>query len=250
MTAGLRAWLDLFSVAELVDDVDHGLWGEVFKVVVVDLDHGSVGAGTEALDFDQGKLLVLGGLTGLDAELSLESLEDLCGATAAEHARGGGAELQKVLSDGLAVEHGVESGDLVYAHRRHLEELGDIVHDRDRDPTRVLALTEVEQWDDGGLLVLLGVVRDDLLCHLLVLLVKLKGDIGVVVVGVAVDKEGVGRASCRGGEGTSSNGPRGAAGDSNSVGASRSGGDGSHERARGCAEGSHIEIKGDLGRGT
>lgn len=207
MTTGLRAGLDLFTVAELLDDVDHGLWGEIFVEIVVDLNHRGVGASTEALDLDQGELLVLGGLTGLDAELVLKSLEDLCGATTAEHARGGGAELQEVLSNRLAVEHGVESGDLVNTHGGHLEELGDVVHDRDGNPTGVLTLTEVEQWDDGSLLVLFGVVGDDLLCHLLVLLVELERNVGVVVVGVTVDKEGVGAARGRSGEGTSSNGP-------------------------------------------
>ena len=196
MTTRLRARLDGLALAKLVDDVDHGLWGKVLVVVIVDLDHRSVGTSTEAFDLDECELLVGSGLASLDSQLALERFENLCGTATAKHAWRGCAELKEVLSNRLTVEHGVEGSDLIDTHWWHLEQFGNIVHDRDRNPTGILALTKVEQWDDSRLLVLFGVMRDDLLCHLLVLLVELKGNVGIVVVGVAVNKERVGRASC------------------------------------------------------
>ena len=58
-----------------------------------------------------------------------------------------------ILADGGAVVHGIEGGDLVDAGRGHLEQAGDLVHDADRGEA-VLALAEVQQRHDGGLLVL------------------------------------------------------------------------------------------------
>ncbi len=72
------------------------------------------------------------------------------------------------------VEHGVESRDLVDAHGRDLEELGDVVHDADARPALVLPLREVKQWDGRRLLVLWRVMRDDLLRALLVLRAELE----------------------------------------------------------------------------
>lgn len=61
-----------------------------------------------------------------------------------------------------------------------------MVHDRDAGPSLVLLLSDFEEGNDGGLLVLGGVFGDDGLCDLLVLSVELKGDGGVVVRAVAV----------------------------------------------------------------
>ncbi len=97
----------------------------------------------------------------------------------------GGAELHKVLADGLAVVHGVEGCDLVDAHWGHLEHAGDLVHDADAGEA-VLALAEVEQGHDGGLLVLGRVPLEDLIDDLEVLLGELERDALVVVRLVAV----------------------------------------------------------------
>ena len=59
------------------------------------------------------------------------------------------------------VEHGVERRDFVHAHGLHLEQLRHIVHDTDARPSLVLSLAEVEEGDDGCLLVLGWVMRDD-----------------------------------------------------------------------------------------
>jgi hypothetical protein len=61
------------------------------------------------------------------------------------------------------VEHGIEGRDLVDPHRRHLKELCDVVHDTDARPPFVLPLSDVEERDDRGLLVLRRIFGDDLL---------------------------------------------------------------------------------------
>lgn len=65
-----------------------GLWGQVLVVVVVDLDHGGVDAGAQALDLDVGEEAVLGGVAGGNAEVLVDSLDDGVGAAAAELAGG------------------------------------------------------------------------------------------------------------------------------------------------------------------
>ena len=89
------------------------------------------------------------------------------------------------LADGRAVVHGVEGGDLVDAHGGHLEQAGDLVHDTDAGEA-VLALAEVEDGHDGGLLVLRRVPLQDLRHHLLVGCIELERDVWVVVARVPV----------------------------------------------------------------
>lgn len=77
----------------------------------------------------------------------------------------------------VPVEHGVEGRNLVHAHGRHFEKLGDVVHDADACPAFVLPLAEVEERNDGGLLVLGRVVGDDLLRTLQVIRGELERDL-------------------------------------------------------------------------
>lgn len=95
------------------------------------------------------------------------------------------ARLNKELAHGRPVVHGVEGGDLVDAHRGHLEHAGDLVHDGDGGEA-VLALAEVEERHHGGLFVLWRVALEDLGDDGLILLGELEGDVGVVVWCVAV----------------------------------------------------------------
>ena len=90
-----------------------------------------------------------------------------------------------VLADGGAVVHGVEGGDLVDAGGGHLEQAGDLVHDANGGEA-VLALAEVEQGHDGGLLVLRRVPLQDLRDHRLVRRAELERDLRVVVARVPV----------------------------------------------------------------
>lgn len=85
----------------------------------------------------------------------------------------------------VPVVHGVESGDLIDAHRGDLDHLGDGVHDRQAGPAK-LTLAKVQKRHDGSLLVLGRVLGHDLLCTLHVFGGKLKLDVGIVVRGVAV----------------------------------------------------------------
>lgn len=97
----------------------------------------------------------------------------------------GRASLDVKLAHGGSVVHGVEAGHLVDAHGRHLEDAGDLVHDRDGGEA-VLTLAEVEEGHDGCFFVLGGVALEDLGDDFLVLVGELEGDGGVVVGGVAV----------------------------------------------------------------
>jgi hypothetical protein len=65
------------------EELDGGLGGEVLVVVVVDLDHGGVDAGAEALDLDEGEEAIGGGLALLDAEVGLDGLDNGVRAAAA-----------------------------------------------------------------------------------------------------------------------------------------------------------------------
>lgn len=65
-----------------------GLWGQILVIVVVDLDHGGVDAGSQAFDLDVGEEAVLGGVAGGNAEVLVDSLDDGVGAAAAELAWG------------------------------------------------------------------------------------------------------------------------------------------------------------------
>jgi hypothetical protein len=96
-----------------------------------------------------------------------------------------GADLDKVLADRLAVVHGVEGRDFVNAHRGDLEHAGNLVHDADAS-VAVLALAEVEQGHDGGLLVLGRVALEDLIGEGEVLLGELEREGRVVGRFIAV----------------------------------------------------------------
>lgn len=73
--------------AQGADKLDGGLRGKILVVVVVDLNHGSVNAGAEALDLDKCEEAVGRGLALLNAKLLLEGLDNDVGAAAAELTR-------------------------------------------------------------------------------------------------------------------------------------------------------------------
>ena len=81
LLAGLQVIKDLMSVGD----------GEVLVVVVVDLDHGGVDAGAEALDLADGEELIVGHAADADAKVLLAGRHDL--VTASEPAGGGCANL-------------------------------------------------------------------------------------------------------------------------------------------------------------
>lgn len=96
------------------------------------------------------------------------------------------ADLQVISPNRITVVHCVKSGDFVNAHRWHLEDARNLIHDADTCPAVVLALTEIQQWHDGGFLVLAWVSGEDFLDETLVDLVEFERDVGVVVGCIAV----------------------------------------------------------------
>jgi hypothetical protein len=66
------------------------------------------------------------------------------------------------------IEHGVESRNLVYPHRRHFQELRDIIHNADTRPPFVLSLSKVKERNHSCLLVLGWVTRNDFLGPLVI----------------------------------------------------------------------------------
>ena len=71
LLASLQVIKDLMSVGD----------GEVLVVVVVDLDHGRVDAGAEALDLADGEELVVSHATDADAKVLLAGRHDLVAAS-------------------------------------------------------------------------------------------------------------------------------------------------------------------------
>jgi hypothetical protein len=115
--------------------------------------------------------------------------------------------LNEELADGGSVVHGVERSDFVNAHGGHLEEPSDLVHDADGGEA-VLALAEIEDRHNGGLLVLGWVSLEDLCDKLLILGVELERDIGVIVGRVAMHLKGVALAARGAGYGAGLEGSR------------------------------------------
>lgn len=76
------------TVLEGSEESLDGLGGQILVVVVVDLDHGGVNAGTQALDLDVGEEAVLGGVAGGDAEVLVDSLNNGVGTATTKLAGG------------------------------------------------------------------------------------------------------------------------------------------------------------------
>jgi hypothetical protein len=74
--------------SEGLEEVLDGGGGKVLVVVVVNLNHGGVDAGTEAFDLENGEETVGGGLALLNAELLLDGLDDNIRAATSKLARG------------------------------------------------------------------------------------------------------------------------------------------------------------------
>jgi hypothetical protein len=90
-----------------------------------------------------------------------------------------------VFADRVPVVHGVECRYLVHSHGRHLQYPRNLIHDADAAES-VLALAEVEERHDGGLLVLRGVPGDDLFDERLILRREFEGNLEVVLGSVAM----------------------------------------------------------------
>ena len=71
----------LLSSLQVIQDLMSVGDGEVLVVVVVDLDHGRVDAGAEALDLADGEKLVVGHAADADAKVLLAGRHDLVTAS-------------------------------------------------------------------------------------------------------------------------------------------------------------------------
>jgi hypothetical protein len=97
----------------------------------------------------------------------------------------GRAALYVVLAHRSAVVHGVEGGDLVDTHRRHLEQPGDFVHDADAGEA-MLSLSQIEEGHHGRFLVLGRIPRQHLFDELFILRRELEWNGWIVIGGIAV----------------------------------------------------------------
>ena len=111
--------------------------------------------------------------------------------------------LDVVFSYRVAHEHGVKGGDLIDTHAGHsnhlkrkllrlvvpvqlkiYNDLGNVVHGSDGQPAAMLPLCKVEQGDDRGPLVPVGVDRHDCLRAGVVLRCELKSGLMIVLCSV------------------------------------------------------------------
>lgn len=68
-----------------------------YVIIIIDLNHGCVNAGTKAFSFYQSKHFVFSSFSHFNAEFLLNHVQDLVGS--AEHARSGCAKLEEIFSD-------------------------------------------------------------------------------------------------------------------------------------------------------
>ena len=97
----------------------------------------------------------------------------------------GSANLHMIFPNRIPVIHRIKSRHLIDSHRRHLEDSGNLIHNRQARESG-LTLPQVEQRHHCGLLVLRWVAGEDLLYDRLVLSGEFEGDGGVVFGRVAV----------------------------------------------------------------
>lgn len=97
----------------------------------------------------------------------------------------GGAALYVKFARWIPVVHGVKSSDLVDAHRRHLQNSCNLVHDADAGKA-MLALTQIQQRHHRCLLVLARIAAQHLLDELFILRIEFERNIEVVLGRVAV----------------------------------------------------------------
>lgn len=74
----MRAVLRLFAILPVLHELGHGVVGEVLvEVLVVDLNHGGVDAGAQALNLLKGEQTISTGLVQFNAIEILNSLDDI-----------------------------------------------------------------------------------------------------------------------------------------------------------------------------
>lgn len=146
-------------LSNMIENLHDGLLGETLVEIVVDLNHGRVGAGSEALDLEEREHAVRGNFSLSDADVLQYRLFDFLRTT--DHAGRGAAELNEEFSHALSVEHGVERRDLVHLHVRDLTNLSDLFHHSQTAKVIVLALSQIQQRNDSALFEVLRIATQD-----------------------------------------------------------------------------------------
>jgi hypothetical protein len=95
------------------------------------------------------------------------------------------ANLQVVLPDWTAIVHRIERRNFINAHRGHFQQSRHLIHHTQARES-MLALSKIQQWHHGRLLVLWWVALQDLIDELVVLLSELKGNIRIVFWSITV----------------------------------------------------------------
>ena len=75
---------------------------QTYKIIIVDLDHGSVRASAETFHLKEREHAILGGFAILNAQFLLDGLHNFFAT--AEHARSGATELDEELADLFATD--------------------------------------------------------------------------------------------------------------------------------------------------
>ncbi|EEQ36663.1 hypothetical protein CLUG_00785 [Clavispora lusitaniae ATCC 42720] len=155
-------------------------------VVVTDSEHWSIDTRTQALHLLKSEQLVWSGSARLNLQKVSDCLHDFIRAT--QLTGRGGADLDIVLAHRVSHVHGVESGHFVHSHWRHVQHLGNVVHDRNRGETNS-ASAQVQQRHACALFVSRWILGNDLLGPLQVLGRELKRHSLVVLFSVSVDRD-------------------------------------------------------------
>ncbi len=90
------------------------------------------------------------------------------------------ANLYMKFPNRVLVIHRIERSHLIYPHRRHVQYLRNFIHHTYATETK-LALSQIEEWHHGRLLVLWGIAFEDLLDEPLVEGGEFEGDGGIVL---------------------------------------------------------------------
>ena len=139
---GRPAYPVLFVLGE---DAGDEVGGETSVDLLADHSDGGQTAGTDATEGVQAELAVGGALADLDAQVTLEGIEDLLGAT---HIAGGTqADVDGVLALRLHGEEAVEGDDTIDLGHGHVQLVGDDFLDLGGQVAE-LALHLVEDVDD------------------------------------------------------------------------------------------------------
>src|ERR1700674_90920 len=152
----LRTGLRRLAGGERVENLRETLRRQVLVVVVVDLHHRRVDAGTEALDLHPREFAVGSHLVFVADAAAADLLERV---RAAQLARRGAAKLNEKLPHWLEMKHRVEGRDLERANVGEAEEVGDVADRRLRQPAARLLLGAPEQCDHRGNLAAGGILR-------------------------------------------------------------------------------------------